>query len=35
MLAPTEDRSEDTKDKFHGELECVLDQFPKCHMHIC
>jgi exonuclease III len=32
--APTEDKCDDTKDSFYGELERVLDQFPKYHMKI-
>jgi hypothetical protein len=27
--APTEDRNEDTKDKFYEELEQVFDKFPR------
>jgi hypothetical protein len=27
--APAEDKSDDTKDSFYGELEHVFDQFPK------
>jgi hypothetical protein len=30
----TEDKSDDTKDGFYGELECVSNQFPKYHMRI-
>jgi hypothetical protein len=32
--APTEDKCDDTKDGFYGELEHVFDQFPKYHMKI-
>jgi hypothetical protein len=32
--APTEDKSDDAKDSFYGDLERVLDQFPKYHMEI-
>jgi hypothetical protein len=28
----TEDKSDDTKDRFYGELEKVFDKFPKYHM---
>jgi hypothetical protein len=31
---PTEDKSDDTKDSFYEELECVFNQFPKYHMKI-
>jgi hypothetical protein len=30
--APTEDKSDDKKNSFFGELEYVLDQFPKYHV---
>jgi hypothetical protein len=32
--APTEDRSDDTKDSFNEELKYVLNKFPKYHMKI-
>jgi hypothetical protein len=32
--APTEDKSDDTKDNFCEELECLLEQFPKYNMKI-
>jgi hypothetical protein len=32
--APTEVRSDDTKDSLYEELERVLDQFPKYHTKI-
>jgi hypothetical protein len=32
--ATTEDRSDDTKDSYYEELDCVLYQFPKYHMKI-
>jgi hypothetical protein len=32
MHAPTEDKSDDTKDSFHKELQRLLDQFP--HMKL-
>jgi hypothetical protein len=32
--APSEDKSDDTKNSFYGELKRVLDHFPKCHMKI-
>jgi hypothetical protein len=32
--APTEDRTDDVKDSFYEELECVFDKFPKYHMNI-
>jgi hypothetical protein len=32
--APTEDKTDDVKDSFHEELECVFDKFPKYHMKI-
>jgi exonuclease III len=34
MHAPTEDKSDDTKDSFYEELEGVFNQFPKNHMKI-
>jgi len=30
--APTEDKSDNTKNNFYEELERILDQFPKHHM---
>ena len=32
--APSEEKSDDSKDSFYGELEQVFDHFPKCHMKI-
>jgi hypothetical protein len=32
--APTEDKDDDIKDRFYGELEQVFDQFPGYHMKI-
>jgi hypothetical protein len=32
--APSEDKSDDSKDSFYGELEHVLDNFPKYHIKI-
>jgi hypothetical protein len=32
--APTEDKTDDVKDSFYKELECVFDKFPKYHMKI-
>jgi hypothetical protein len=32
--ATTKDKSDDMKDSFYGELECVVNQFPKYHMKI-
>jgi exonuclease III len=32
--APTEDKTDDVKDRFYEELECVFDKFPKYHMKI-
>jgi hypothetical protein len=32
--APTEDKTDDVKDTFYEELECVFDKFPKYHMKI-
>jgi hypothetical protein len=32
--APTENKIDDMKDRFHEELEHVFDKFPKCHTHI-
>jgi hypothetical protein len=33
-LAPSEVKSDDSKDSFYGELELVFDHFPKCRMKI-
>jgi hypothetical protein len=30
--AATEGKTDDVKDSFYKELECVFDIFPKCHM---
>jgi hypothetical protein len=32
--APTEDKDDDIKDRFHEELEQVFDHFPRYHMKI-
>jgi len=32
--APPEDKSDDTKEIFHKELDDVYDEFLKCHMRI-
>jgi hypothetical protein len=32
--APIEDKTDDMKDRFYKELECVFDKFPKYHMKI-
>jgi exonuclease III len=32
--APTEDKTDDVKDSFYEEVECVFDKFPKYHMEI-
>jgi hypothetical protein len=32
--ASTEDKTDDVKDRFYNELECVFDQYPKYHMKI-
>jgi hypothetical protein len=32
--APTEDETDDMKDRFYKELECVFNKFPKGHMKI-
>jgi hypothetical protein len=32
--APTEDKTDEVKDSFHEELECMFDKFPKYHMKI-
>jgi hypothetical protein len=29
---PVEDKTDDMKDSFHKELECIFDKFPKFHM---
>ena len=34
MHAPSEDKSDDSKDSFYGELEQVFDHFPNYHMKI-
>jgi hypothetical protein len=31
--APTEDKTDDVKDSFYRELECVFDKFPKYHIN--
>jgi hypothetical protein len=32
--APTEDKTDDVKDSFYEELECVFDKFPKYYLKI-
>jgi len=32
--APSEEKSDDSKDSFYEELEQVYDHFPQCHMKI-
>jgi len=32
--APSEDKSDDSKDSFYEELEQVFNHIPKCHMKI-
>jgi hypothetical protein len=32
VRAPTEEESDDSKDGFYGELEKVIDYFPKYNM---
>jgi hypothetical protein len=32
--APVEDKTDDVKDRFYVELECVFDKFPKYHTKI-
>jgi hypothetical protein len=34
VLAPTEDKSDDTNDSFYKEAEHVFNQFPNYHMKI-
>ena len=34
MHAPSEEKSDDSKDSFYEELEQVVDHFPKYHMKI-
>ena len=34
MHAPTEEKSDDSKDSFYEELEQVFDNFPTYHMKI-
>ena len=34
MHAPSEEKSDDSKDSFYKELEKVFDHFPKYHMKI-
>jgi hypothetical protein len=34
MQAPSEEKSDDSKSTFYGELEHVFDYFPKYHMKI-
>jgi hypothetical protein len=31
---PTDDKTDDVKDRFYEELECIFDKFPKYHMKI-
>jgi hypothetical protein len=30
--APTEDKTDDVKESFYDELECVFNKFPKYHV---
>jgi hypothetical protein len=32
--APTEDKTDDVKDSFYEEVECVFDKFPKYRLKI-
>jgi len=32
--APSEKKSDESKDRFYEELEQVFDHFPKCHIEI-
>ena len=32
--APSEEKSDDSKDSFYFELEHIFHNFPKCHMKI-
>jgi hypothetical protein len=32
--APTEDKTDDVKDSFYEELECIFNKIPKYHMKI-
>ena len=32
--APTEEKSDDSKDSYYEELEQVFDHFPECHVKI-
>jgi hypothetical protein len=32
--SPTEDKTDDVKDSFYEELECIFDKFTKYHMKI-
>jgi len=34
MQAPSEEKSDDSKGSFYGELEQVFDNFPEYHMKI-
>ena len=34
VYAPSEDKSDDSKDSFYKELEQVFDHFPRYHMKI-
>jgi hypothetical protein len=34
IQAPTQDKTDDMKDSFYEELECVFDKFPKYHRKI-
>jgi hypothetical protein len=34
MLMLQQDKTDDVKDSFYEEMECVFDKFPKYHMNI-
>jgi hypothetical protein len=34
MFIPQQDKTDDVKDSFYEELECVFDKYPKYHMNI-
>jgi len=34
VYAPSEEKSDESKDSFYEELEQVLDNLPKCHMEM-
>jgi hypothetical protein len=35
VYAPTEDNTDDMKDRLYEDLEHVFDKFPKYHMKFC